>query len=110
MKSISNRRPNPPPRWVVCTWTFSGGTWPMAAPSPCAPVWNWVGAQMSTPSGRTWAVQFMGSVAARHRPRPPRALDEDLGDTRAAHRGVGALIPGHGQRVAPLLGGPVAVG
>src|SRR5438034_2588468 len=45
-KSSSNRRPKPPPRYVVCTLTFSGGTPPIPAPSPWAPVWNCVGAQM----------------------------------------------------------------
>src|SRR5438034_7720082 len=63
-KSSSNRRPKPPPRYVVCTLTFSGGTPPIPAPSPWAPVWNCVGAQMSTPSARTCAVQFIGSIVA----------------------------------------------
>src|SRR6266540_236672 len=64
MKSSSNRRPKPPPRYVVWTFTFSGGTPPILAPRPCAPDWNWVGAQMSTPSARTCAAALIGSIVA----------------------------------------------
>ena len=64
MKSISPRRPKPPPSSVVFTVTFSGGTPAMRAAVAWVPPGFWVGAHTTQPSGVTCAVAFMGSMHA----------------------------------------------
>ncbi len=64
MKSLESRRPKPPPQRVMCTSTLAGGT-----PRVLATSWRpasgfWVGAQISTLSPTTSAVQFCGSSGA----------------------------------------------
>src|SRR6266511_2439195 len=63
-KSGSSRRPNPPPKNVVWMRTLSRGSPVSSAATRCASPWFCVGAHTSTPSARTWAVQFIGSIVA----------------------------------------------
>ena len=103
MKSSSKRRPNPPPRYVVWTCTFSGATPLIPAPSCWQPVWNWVGAQMSTPSGRTCAVQFIGSIVAWARKGASytaSSLDPALASAASASPSCRATAPGCSARCA----------
>src|ERR1051326_740744 len=69
-KSCMTRRPNPPPRKVVCTSTFDGSSPAIRAatswtPPPSAgPHWYWVGTHMVHLSAWTCAVAFIGSMQA----------------------------------------------
>ncbi len=63
-KSVSERRPKPPPMRVEWTRTDSTGTPAASAAASWVPPAACVGAHTSTPSGRTSAVQFMGSMVA----------------------------------------------
>ena len=64
VKSGAKRRPKPPPSSMVFTFTCFGSTeatcerMPWFGPCDCVP------AQISTPSGFTHAVQFIGSMQA----------------------------------------------
>ena len=58
------RRPKPPPRNIWCTRTMSGVVPSALATSSCVRVGACVPTQMSTPSRRTWAVEFIGSICA----------------------------------------------
>src|SRR5207247_6215493 len=60
--SGAKRRPNPPPRYMVLTFTLPGATPATCARIPCAGPCDWVPAQISTPSLRTQAVQLSGSM------------------------------------------------
>src|SRR2546425_891628 len=64
MKSISARRPKPPPSSVVFTMTFSGGRPVSRAAVAWVPPGFWVGAQITHASRLTWAVAFIGSMHA----------------------------------------------
>jgi len=64
MKSISPRRPKPPPSKVVLTMTFSGGSPVILAAVACVPPGFWVGAQITHESRLTCAVAFIGSMHA----------------------------------------------
>ena len=64
MKSVSFRRPNPPPMNVVCTVTRSAGIPVMRAAVACVPPGFWVGAQTMHSSRVTCAVAFIGSMHA----------------------------------------------
>ena len=61
---IGARRPKPPPSIIRCTVTFSFGTPAATAAVASAVIGSWVGAQISTPSGVTCAVQVCGSMVA----------------------------------------------
>src|SRR5258708_11885175 len=60
--SGAKRRPNPPPRYMVLTFTLPGATPATWARMPCAGPCDCVPAQISTPSLRTQAVQLSGSM------------------------------------------------
>ena len=74
-----DRRPNPPPRWVVCTVTAPTGT-PQARaatprvppPSILGPAWNWVGTQTVTRVGPHVARCSSSAPWWRGRDRAPR--------------------------------------
>ena len=63
-KSGSSRRPKPPPENVVWMRTFSLANPVTSAATRWASPWFCVGAHTSTPSARTCAVQFIGSMVA----------------------------------------------
>ncbi len=70
-KSVSERRPKPPPRLVVWTVTRSCDTPATLAATPRLPppnragaAWFWVGTQTTTSWSVTSAVQFIGSMQA----------------------------------------------
>src|SRR5882762_3957865 len=60
--SGAKRRPNPPPRYIVLTFTLPGTTPATWARMPCAGPWDCVPAQISTSPSRTQAVQLSGSM------------------------------------------------
>src|SRR5712664_3823189 len=60
--SGAKRRPNPPPRYMVLTFTLPGTTLATWARMPCAGPWDCVPAQISTSPSRTQAVQLSGSM------------------------------------------------
>src|SRR2546427_8819040 len=53
--SGAKRRPNPPPRYMVLTFTLPGTTPATWARMPCAGPWDCVPAQISTSPSRTQA-------------------------------------------------------
>ena len=63
-KSVSPRRPKPPPTNVVTTVTASSGRPAIFAAIFCESVCACVGVQSVTPSARTSAVVFIGSIGA----------------------------------------------
>ena len=62
--STSSRRPKPPPKRWLWTLTASFGSPVMSATTAWVRAGAWVPTQMSQPSPRTWAVQFIGSIVA----------------------------------------------
>src|SRR5882672_10770635 len=60
--SGAKRRPNPPPRYMVLTFTLPGATPPTCARIPCAGPCDCVPAQISTSPFLTQAVQLSGSM------------------------------------------------
>ncbi|HZT62190.1 MAG TPA: hypothetical protein VFA36_03570 [Burkholderiales bacterium] len=60
--SGAKRRPNPPPRYMVLTFTCPGWTPATWERMPCAGPCDCVPAQISTPSFFTQAVQLSGSM------------------------------------------------
>src|SRR6266566_2193108 len=87
-KSTSSRRPKPPPRRWLCTWTRSRGRPVSCAAAVRVNVGTCVPTQMSQPSRRTWTVQLTGSIVACVRP----------------------LVPPDGERREPLLRRPHVIG
>jgi hypothetical protein len=63
-KSPSPRRPNPPPRYAVCTNTLLSGRPVTPIAACCVAVCDCVETQTSQRSACTCAVQFIGSIGA----------------------------------------------
>ena len=106
----SPRRPNPPPRYVVCTNTLLSGRPVAAIAACCVAVCDCVGTHTSHRSACTCAVQFIGSMQrVRQERRFEHALDDALAPghagvrrTRRCSDGVGvAVVARHRARLLP---------